>query len=62
MSLKEVEDDLREAFRAGLKDFIQSVRILNNSQNETLEQETNALVAIPVIVTYLEQVKFKKKF
>lgn len=53
--MKEVEEDLREAFKAGLKEFLQQPR----STNE--EDEDNAF-NIPVIKVYLDQVAFKTKF
>ena len=55
MSLKEVEEDLREAFKASLKEFLQKPRDPSKDQDETGAN-------IPVIKYYLEQVAFKNKF
>ena len=55
MSLKEVEQDLREAFKAGLKEFLQQPRSPSEDEDDTAAN-------IPVIKFYLDQVAFKNKF
>ena len=55
MSLKDVEEDLREAFKASLKEFLEKPR-------DPSEEEDETGAKIPVIKYYLEQVAFKNRF
>lgn len=55
MSLKDVEEDLRDAFKASLKEFLEKPR-------DPSEGKDDSGAKIPVIKYYLEQVAFKKRF
>ena len=55
ISLKDVEEDLREAFKASLKEFLEKPR-------DPSEEEDDTGAKIPVIMYYLEQVAFKNRF
>ena len=49
MSLKKVEEDLNEAFKAGLKEFLEKSRVFREETKGNLDTITE----IPVIQNYL---------